>query len=369
MITALFLIMARKKNGVDTAFIEELKFQVEELIGFRILISKDCLKLSELIYASTKVNLSVSTIRRLWGFEATPFSPAYATIEILQKFVALVGQRQVLSSMAQFVIDFYEPLHFKTIDLDDKTFQASCRKIALLLKEQPIVFDEVKGLLAESEMGRKFFYELFPDYDWLIKGLLEGYRDYLDFSTSRNDRLFGLSMFFYHAYLTHNKALMMHYAAEIREIWERESGEVHPFVLGRCFFAFLYTAKAVHWSNILGIMWMEEQMIPRRKRGLFLEFPGFHYFVCDALYQREDFVSLYQMTKVALEQFPRSEEFEWKGYYDQLKVYQTAALWKMNKKKEALSLFETVNTSSYYFISRDYYIGIYKQVKELLGVH
>lgn len=361
--------MARKKNSVDIVLIDKLKLQVEELVGFRILISKDCQKLSELIYESTKNNLSASTLRRLWGFETSTFSPAYSTIEILQKFVDTERPRHGLSSMAHFVIDFYHPMHFETIDPDDKTFQASCRKIALLLKEHPNVFAEVKEILAQSELGRRFFYELFPDYDWLIKGLLEGFRDYLDFSTTRNDRLFGLSIFFYHAYLTHNKALMMHYAAEIREVWEKESGEVHPFVLGRCFFAFLYTAKAARWSNILGIMWMEEQMIPRGKRGLFREFPGFHYFVCDALFQREDFVSLYQMTKLALDQFSRSEEFEWKGYYDQLKVYQTAALWKLNKKKEALSLFETVNTSSYYFISRDYYLEIHRQVQELLGVN
>lgn len=108
------------------------------------------------------------------------------------------------------------------------------------------MFDEVKGILAKSELGRKFFYELVPDYDWLMKGLLDGYRDYLQFSTSRNDRLFGLSIFFYHAYLTNNKSLMINYAAEIRETWERESGDVHPFVLGRCFFAILYTAKPAH---------------------------------------------------------------------------------------------------------------------------
>ena len=363
------LTMSRKRNAIDTEELQALKVKVESCLPFPIQYAKDCLSLSLLIFEVTKLNISANTLRRFWGFEATPFSPSYATIEILQKFVALKGQRQELSSMAQFVIDFYQPLHFETIDADDKTFQASCRKIALLLKEQPTVFDEVKGILAKSELGRKFFYELFPDYDWLLKGLLDGYRDYLQFSTTRNDRLFGLSMFFYHAYLIKNKSLMMNYAAEIRETWERESGEVHPFVLGRCFFAFLYTSKPAHWSNILGVMWIEEQMIPRRKSGLFREFPGFHYFVCDALYHREDFASLYQIITIALEQFSWSEEFEWKGYYDQLKVYQAAALWKMKRSTEALKLFESVNTSNYYFISRDYYVGIHRQVQELLGWH
>ena len=362
------LIMSRKRNAIDTEELQAVKVKVQSCLPFPIQYAKDCLTLSLLIFEVTKLNISANTLRRLWGFESTSFSPAYSTIEILQKFVALKGQRQELSSMAQFVIDFYQPLHFETIGADDKTFQASCRKIALLLKEQPTVFDEFKGILAKSELGRKFFYELFPDYDWLMKGLLDGYRDYLQFSTSRNDRLFGLSIFFYHAYLTNNKSLMINYAAEIRETWERVSGDVHPFVLGRCFFAFLYTAKPAHWSNILGVMWLEERSIPRGKIGLFREFPGFHYFVCDALYQREDFVSLYQLTKSALEQFSRSEEFAWKGYYDQLKVYQAAALWKMKKKADALNLFKTVDTSNYYFISRNYYVDIHRQVQELLGV-
>jgi hypothetical protein len=351
--------MARKKNSVDIDLIHKLKLQVEELVGFRILISKDCLKLSELIYKSTKNNLSASTLRRLWGFETSTFSPAYSTIEILQKFVGVEGPRQELSSMAQFVIDFYQPLHFENISPDDKSFQASCRRIALLLRNDESLFNSVYDSLAGTVHGRKFYYELFPDYEFLLHGQSKGYEAFLKYAETKSDMIFAHCILFFTAHLNGDKGKMQFHAVRSKELFD-DVNHLHPFVLGRFFFT-----QIIADVNDARDYWLEEAKreeakINRKGQGAFTEFPGFHYFVCDALRYVEKWEALLYFSSIALNEFDRFSEFEWKGYYAQLEMFQAIAFFELGEKENAKVLFANIDPSSFYFISERYFQKIFE---------
>ena len=361
--------MARKRNVISPGEWNRLKQEVESCLDSPILYSKDCIRLSQLIFETTRSIISPNTLRRFWGFEYSAFFPSYSTVEILELFISLSRKNKVHSDQALFVLDFFEPLHFQDIGIDDKTFQASCRKIALFLKSNPHVFQEVMIPLAQSALGRKYFYELFPDYSWLNQGLDLGYHHYLAHSVSKNDLLFGHAILFFSAYLKSDRLVMEDAFLAIHRIWNDLKGEVHPFVAGRVYFTFIMMSDADNLSSILEAAREYEKKLSRNAVGEFKEFPGFHYFVADALYQKALLQDLFFFTNIALNEFPVFHEFEWKGYYDQLRVFHAFALSGLKKKKEALNLLRSVKTSDYYFISKEYYTQIYHQVKQqMMGV-
>lgn len=367
--SSLVLCVPRKANSVDPSLLETLRKQVESCLTFQMKYSKDCVRLSSLIFDKTKQSLSSNTLRRFWGFEKSSFSASYATLEFLQRFVQCCQASKSYSDQALFVLDFFEPLHFQDIGADDKTFQASCRKIALYLKSNPLVFQEVMIPLAQSALGRKYFYELFPDYSWLKQGLDLGYHHYLAHSVSKNDLLFGHAILFFSAYLKSDQLVMKDAFIAIHSIWNDLEGEVHPFVAGRVYFTFIMMSDADNLLSILEADRDYEKKLPRNAVGAFKEFPGFHYFVADALYQKALLQDLFFFTNIALNEFPVFHEFEWKGYYDQLRVFHAFALSGLKKKKEALNLLRSVKTSDFYFISKEYYTQIYHQVKQqMMGV-
>lgn len=243
--------MPRKANCVDPGIREALKKQVESCLTFQMKYSKDCVRLSSVIFDKTKQSLSSNTLRRFWGFEKSSFSASYATVEILHRFVQCCEANKLYSDQALFVLDFFEPLHFQEIGADDKTFQASCRKIALFLKSNPLVFQEVMIPLAQSALGRKYFYELFPDYSWLNHGLDLGYYHYLSHSVSKNDLLFGHAILFFSAYLKNDSLVMEEKYLAIQTIWNTHKGEVHPFVAGRVYFTFILMSDKDNLASIL----------------------------------------------------------------------------------------------------------------------
>ena len=96
---------------------------------------------------------------------------------------------------------------------------------------------------------------------------------------------------------------------------------------------------------------------------MFREFPGFHYFVCDGLWHAEEYKHLLKISEVALTEYQKHEEFIWKGYYNQLYLYQALALYKLGKTKEASSKIKKIETDSFYFISKKYFTELFEKLK------
>lgn len=351
--------MARKRNMVSDEELSALKSEIEARIDFKIRFSKDCLKLSELIYQVTKSYISASTIRRIWGFEKSNFSLSYVTLDILNCFVQLqFPETAVSTDLADFVFDFFKPLHFENISQDDKAFQAGCRRIALLLRKDQLLFDAVFEQLAQADEGRKFYYELFPDYEFLSRGQDRGYEAYLNYSTTKSDIIFAHCILFFAAHLKADNVKMIYHAELAADLFD-DSVNLHPFVLGRFYFtqivANLNNTRA-HWVSEAKKV---EAEVCRNAQGFFREFPGFHYFVCDALRIAELWEDLMFFSSVALTEFPRFSEFEWKGYYQQLEMFNSIALY--NKKEHALALrmMKNISPNSFYFISAGYFEEIF----------
>ncbi|MEN9964475.1 MAG: hypothetical protein RL582_1570 [Bacteroidota bacterium] len=351
--------MARKRNKVSVEELKSLRKEIEERIDFKIQFSKDCFRLAELIYRVTKSYISASTVRRIWGFEKSDFSFSYSTMDILRSF--LETYRSLTASnhtMADFVLEFFQPLHFENISPDDKTFQASCRRIALLLRNDQSLFDAVYERLAQTDEGRQFYFELFPDYEFLLRGQSKGYEAYLNYSTTKSDKIFAHCILFFAAYLNGDNVKMIYHAELAADLFD-DSVNLHPFVLGR----FYFTQIVANLNNARGYWVLDAKKVEievcRNVQGFFREFPGFHYFVCDALRIAELWEDLLFFSSVALTEFPRFSEFEWKGYYQQLEMFNSIALYNKNEQAIALRMMKNIAPNSFYFISSGYFEGIF----------
>jgi hypothetical protein len=147
----------------------------------------------------------------------------------------------------------------------------------------------------------------------------------------------------------------------------KKTKQFHPFVWGRYFqvtlmYNFHFSKKMV--SKIIDEMYKSEKYQSRNEKGLFREFPGFHYFVCDGLWHAEEYEHLLKISKIALTEYEKHEEFIWKGYYDHLQIYHGLALSKLGKTKEASTKIKKIQPESFYFISKKYFTELFEVLKQ-----
>lgn len=71
----------------DTDYIQLLREQMEKTIGRKILRPRDFEYLSQLIFKQTKESVSISTLKRFWGYVASSNSWRVNTLDILSAFV------------------------------------------------------------------------------------------------------------------------------------------------------------------------------------------------------------------------------------------------------------------------------------------
>ncbi|MBM3428508.1 MAG: hypothetical protein FJX95_06980 [Bacteroidetes bacterium] len=351
-------------NGV---FLAQLKQEVELRCGFNVRQSKDCIHLSECIYQSIKQNISPNTLRSVWGIEKSGFSISSSTIEILRMYV---GDNSIPDSVldfeVDFVRDFYRPNHFEGIDFNDKTFQASCRKIAVLLKANSALFHRIMEDLASNKVSQKFYFDLFPDYDILHLFQYKGFLLYWEYTHDPNDQLYIASILTRAYYFRGDQTNVELWSSRAFDIFKSHNSNFHSFTLGRFFFAMLISCGDADYQSWLSRAEKMEREIPRGVSGNFNEFPGFHYMICDAFYLKGDFRSLVFFAEKALQDFEVFEEYTWKGYYDQLKVYKAFGDYHLEKNPEKIKAVAKMDTSGYYFISKNYFQKIHMELMKYL---
>lgn len=356
--------MARKKNVISKLEIASLQKEIKSNCIIQIENAIDCKNLSNHILLTTGKYLSFSTLKRFFGFNKSEFSLSYDTIKILKEYIALcTNQKQV--SVAQIVIDFYTPKHFKEISKSDQSFQAASRTMALLLKENKNLFEESMLPLAQSKIGRVFYFELFPDYEILSEFQYKGYELYLKYENSQEGKLFACCVLLLKYFFDGDNKMMNFYHHKVL-LQFKKTKELHPFILGRYYqvqliHSFLFYPKMI--SKIITEIYKVEKLQPRNAKELFREFPGFHYFVCDGLWHAEEYEHLFKISEIAMAEYEKYEEFIWKGYYDQLHLYQALALTKLGKAKEASSKIKKIQPDSFYFISKKYFTELFEVLK------
>jgi len=357
--------MARTKHQISNSQIQNIQKNLKAVSTIPIEFPSDCNQLAKQIFQVTNSYISETTLKRFFGFIASDFSPSYETIRTIERFIQL-RQNNQSSISSEFVLAFYSPMHFEHLNPGDTSFHAACRSIAIELKNNPALFESVMIPLAQSKMGQQFYYELFPDYSILSEFQYKGYEYFLEYANEYEAQIYGRCILFMKHFFDQNIRAMEKMVHEVMHRYVPRK-KLHPFVRGRVFQVQLILAsqqKEKKIDQLLEEIWKIEKKIPRQAEGIFLDFPGFHYFCCDGLYHAQSWQNLLELSRIALEDFARHKQFEWKGYYNQLLIYQCFALVHLKQQKKALKLFGQIKNTEFYFITKEYYIGLYN----LLGV-
>jgi hypothetical protein len=349
---------------------EKKKILIEEIkknTPFELHSNRDCQKLAEFIFLVTKDYISASTLRRLFGFEKSPFHPSQFTIEILEKYIACrKDDASTSNQMSNFLLDMFDPIHFTTIRSTDESFQAVYRKAAVLLKNNEPLFREVMEPLAKMPNGRVFYYDLFPDYEILPRFQYLGYELYLRYSNSTNDKVFALTILIWASHKRNDVADFKKWRTLLIE--ENPTfQELHPFVLGRYVASMLQHAKSKseyeQWKN--DATHLAANLRPKTDIP-FGQFPGFHYFVADAAQEKKDGELILRLLDYSEKHYLKNIEFEWKGYYEQLNLFKAYALHFLGRNSESKQILSSIECSKFYFISKEYFVEKYNALEKLL---
>ncbi len=354
--------MARKPNPISKEEISSISASIKSDGEITIHNAIDCNKLSFHIFNTTGEYISATTLKRFFGFTKSKFSPSYDTIKILKQYANQFNKKSKNLSLANFIINFFEPLHFEKINKDDKTFHAACRTIAWQLKNDVLLLEKVLEPLAKSENGRRFYFDLFPDYELLNSIQYKGYEKYLQCEKNYESKIFANCVLFLGEVFNNNVKGMKNKWETVSALFDKNK-KLHPFVLGRYYQIQLIACNQFNKPDVKKItenIFKIEPKMPRNEIGLFKEFPGFHYFACDGLWQIKAYEELLKLSSIALIDFKKHNEFIWKGYYGQLYLYQGLALVNLNRKTEAKKLLKYIKPERFYFPTKKYFDSLYE---------
>ena len=354
--------MARKPNPISKEEIRSIINTIKAQGEIAIHNAVDCTKLSFHVFNVTGEYISATTLKRFFGFTKSEFSPSFDTIKILKQYAGHFNKKSKSSSLANFIINFFEPLHFEKINKDDKTFHAACRTIALQLKNDLPLLEQVMEPLAKNENGRRFYFDLFPDYELISTIQYNGYENYLLHEKSYEGKIFANCVLFLKEFFNDDVNGMKNKWGTTSKLFDKAK-KLHPFVLGRYYQIQLIASHQFNKPNVKKItedIFKTETKMPRNETGLFKEFPGFHYFACDGFWQIKSYDELLNLSTIALHDFKKHNEFIWKGYYGQLYLYQGLALVNLNRKTEAKKLLKYIKPENFYFPTKKYFDSLHE---------
>lgn len=386
--------MARTSNKVSEKQVLLLKQELVLKAGFAILNPIDCEKLSDAIYRKTKFYISSSSLKRFMGFHKSDFNPSYQTLNILSTFCDYDGWNdfinptkhieQVSNEELAFFKTIFNLKDYNNISDHDETMQMVSRRIAERLRQDPKAFETIIPELAKNKLAQIFYFEHFPDYDNLVSYQYKGYIEYLKHKKTPEAQIFGNCLLFFRAFLTLDKPLMENYYHQLMEIEIPDN--IHPMPLGRyyqCLILFQHFVEKKSIDKTLKHIYSIEKRLPRM--GLhFKNFPGFHYFIADALVLSGYYKDALKIIELATKNYSIYREFVWKGYYRQFQLMMAEAYFHLKNKKKAVLLLKKIKPHTFYFISRKYYTtrqnllriqlgeengNLKKETKELINKH
>lgn len=357
--------MARTSNKVSEKQVLLLKQELVLKAGFAILNPIDCEKLSDAIYRKTKFYISSSSLKRFMGFHKSDFNPSYQTLNIISIFCDHDGWNdfinptkhveQVSNEELAFFKTIFNLKDYNNISDHDETMQMVSRRIAERLRQDPKAFETIIPDLAKNKLAQIFYFEHFPDYDNLVSYQHKGYIEYLKYKKTTEAQIFGNCLLFFGAFLMMDKSLMKKYHSNLMEI--NITNEIHPMPLGRyyqCLILFQHFVEEKSIDKTLKHIYSIEKRLPRI--GLhFKNFPGFHYFVADALVLSGHYKDALKIIELATKNYIIYREFVWKGYYRQFQLMMAEAYFHLKNTKKATLLLNKINPEKFYFISRQYF--------------
>lgn len=361
--------MPRTPNNIDPEILSSLKEDVLVVYNKPLKRSVDCDKLADFVTRKTNQFINGISFKRLYGFTKYPFNPSYQTLDILAQYVgkkdwyayqqSFGEPDEISNSELELMLSVYNFDFINQINNYEGGIQSVSRQIALRLRENPENFKRVIKQLATNPNSQIFFIEHFPDYDNLNNYYHIAFEEYLKHKKTNEAQLFGHCILFLKEFWEENEEASDDRIKKINETGLSE--EVHPYVIGR-YYACNLLHKHFFGDQNLDYLISKIYEVSERMPIMgnhFIDFPAFQYMVSEALLHCEKYEDCINLIDKSFERYPLRMEFVRKGYYRQLQLFKSIALWELGQIEESEKLLQKINPNTFYFFSKKYYTVLF----------
>lgn len=332
--------------------------------GRKVTTARDCQLLADEIFAKTTFRVSANTLRRLFKIVKATYLPSKSTLNILSQYCGFSSFEELLllnngtpaatpqapftQSTLNFLISLFKELPAR--HYHDETLLALVKPTVKFLTQNTELAEAFNHAVAKIPNGQIFYFEQYVNIDGLNSHYGSGLRMYLMEKKEPEAQIFAHSLLGLRAWLSNDvMSLEKHYNAVAGY---QLNASIHPFVCGRYFALQLFHAHLQKTSieKILKEMYAIHGSIKQHKNNGD-RFPGFEYAISIALVLTGHFEQVVYFTNYAIENYPVNEATD-DGYYKFLHLLKAWGLLHTGNRNAALFIFNNIQPSSFYFLSK-----------------
>jgi hypothetical protein len=358
--------MSRKPYVLSEPIKNTLKRDVIQISGELVNSLASCTQLSKAIYRNTQTPVSARTLLRIFKIDGDDYSPSKHSLDLLAQYCGYediidysnqCNQPKNKDGIFEFQIlkDIYS-MHFAKdkISYRDPGLFSITKNIVTKLRRDLNYYDSIAPYFSKDPIASTFFIEQFVDYDLLVHHYHKSVRVYLSAYPQEDKQVFGYCLLYLRAFLTNKVTESKHLIAKINTFQRKLTH--HPFILGRHLSCNLLHNKFILKkdnkeliSEILSI----EKYIPRSGDS-YVNFPGFHYVLSDALIQCDFHHEANIICDIALKEFPKAKENADTDYMTTLHLFKAMTSFKTGDHPGFKKHMKIVEDGDFHFQSHKY---------------
>ena len=348
--------------------------EIERVAGRKIMNASDCQSLSIDIFKKTQRKLSLNTLRRFFNLMKSEYKPSLFTLDILTEYCGysnfsdFTNREQhgfaLVAGEASSIVDFLLFL-FKDTEirkLHDSSYLMLVSAVITNLEQWPTLIDTLQARIAKTVNGQVFYFEQFVNTDRINSYYGEGLKYYLHEKRMPEAQIFGHSLLcFGHWLAENNDAVERHYKQVIRHNIDEHTD---LFNSGR------YFASQIYYFHSKG-QDLQPALLNARNFYTMINgykaksFPAFEYVLAETLILtgQYDDALIYINEAIKKRNNPIVPNIDVR-LFESIYLFQAIGLAHVGKTEKAKDIFETISTSNFYFLSRQFNSILYLLLKK-----
>lgn len=359
--------MSRNKFEIPKKILESLKKETERCFGYLINSNVRYEQLCDNIFEKCSVKISSRTIYRLYTSKDSDITPSKHTLNLL----AIYCGYKSIEEYSKLYVDEVSFNMYSELDILKDIYNISYNSSSLQYRD-PALFSITKTLVkklrnkgnyrdalireySKHPLAQNYFIEQFVDYDSLNHFYGKAIEIYLSSKDDLEAQIFGNCMLYLKAFLSKDEKECVYFHQKINAI--KLDVQIHPFVIGRYFACNLlhehfYTKSST--ATIIDELLTIEKYIPRNGDS-YVNFPCFHFIVCDALIKCKEYEVCLQLLNNAIVDYPHGKNNVDTGFYNAFDLFFAICYHHTGNSVKRDAHLKICKNQTYNFLSEKYY--------------
>lgn len=239
--------MPRKPTSVNKDAVNLLRHMIRRKTNLNCDSFSEIQTLRDGIAKLTDSSLSVQTLSRFFGVIRSDFNPSHHTLDTLSRYLSyssfhhfelLNDSAVVRDDQSVFISEIFDAM-FSGLESSNpqSLFVVTHKNLLHWLIKNPQYYNDVYSIVAKRRLGRKMYFQDQVNIDALNKGFGNALHYYLLHSATREEKMYGYTMFCYWYFLNNDKAGFRKYFAFVQQFPDAEIMSFHSNVIDRYYAA------------------------------------------------------------------------------------------------------------------------------------